>query len=264
MPSVAPVIDVSPPPAEPIAPEIGFVPVAEPVPVPTPSTAITAQILGAVTLMGTPPAEIPIELGPSCGRLNSNGPTTRHFVVGPDGQLANVLVYVKAGVHGSFSASGPPPVLDQISCMFEPYVMAVMAGQPFKIRNSDPELHNVHATPRNNHRFNIGQSSRGAVTQKVFDQPELFVRIKCDVHPWMFAYISVLKHPFFAVTDTNGFFALPAGIPAGHYTLSALHLKAGEQAQELDIGPGEQKVMNFEFKADPGVRQQRRVARAER
>lgn len=120
-----------------------------------------------------------------------------------------------------------------------------MAGQPFKIRNSDLELHNVHATPRHNREFNFSQTRQGQVDEKVFERPELFIRLDCDVHPWMFAYVTVFEEPFFAVTDTNGFFALPAGIPPGQYRLNAVHLKAGEQAQELELLPGEQKVVNL-------------------
>jgi hypothetical protein len=241
---------------------IGVVPVAEPVAVPVP-TALAPQLFGTVILIGTPPPEVPIDLGPSCGRLNPSRPTTRHCVVGPEGQLANVLVYVKVDSNPSFSPSAPAPLLDQVDCVFEPYVIAVIAGQPFRIRNSDPELHSVHATPRHNREFNFGQARQGQIDQKVFTKPELFIRLKCDVHPWMFAYVSVLDHPFFAVTDTNGFFALPAGIPPGRYRLNAVHLKAGEQAQDVELLPGEQKVVNLQFKMDRAARPQPRVARAE-
>lgn len=238
----------------------GFTAVAQPV-VTTFPADFPPAIHGTTTLIGTPPPEISIDLGPSCGRLNSTKRTTRHFVVGSEGQLANVLVYVKDGLGRSFTPAGAVPLLDQVGCMFEPYVMAVMAGQPLQIRNSDPELHNVHATPRINREFNFGQTSRGQVDQRVFDHPELFIRVKCDVHPWMFAYVSVLDHPFFAVTDTNGFFALPAGLPPGHYTLNAVHQKAGEETQEIELRPDEQPVVNFQFKAEPVARSSGRMAR---
>jgi len=221
---------------------------------PSPGTSLS----GWVTLTGTPPPEIPISLGPTCSSLRTDKVTTRHFVVSREGGLANVLVYV-----ANARSSPPlvePPVLDQIGCMFEPYVFGVVAGQKFKIRNSDSTLHNIHATPRNNREFNIAQAARGQVDTFSFPKHELFVRIKCDVHPWMFAYVNVLRHPFFAITDTNGVFRLPAGLPAGDYHVRAFHLKAGDLTQQVRIGDGEQRTLHFEFSVQPGAQPQGRVA----
>jgi len=221
------------------------------------------SLYGMVNLVGTPKPEIPIDMGATCGSLNANKVTTRHFVVSPEGGLANVLVYLKA--HNSpwkfdYYSSGPPPLLDQVGCMFEPYVMGVVTGLKFQIRNSDPTLHNIHATPKLNREFNIGQPLQGQVTERSFPKPEVFVRIKCDVHPWMFAYIGVVSHPFFAVTDTNGVFQLPSGFPPGDYTISAMHVKAGEITQEINISEGETKALHFTFSVDPAVHSQARVA----
>ena len=135
--------------------------------------------------------------------------------------------------------------------MFEPYMSAVVAGQTFQIRNSDPTLHNLHFTPKvsGNKEFNIGQAANGQVNTLSIPIPELFARIKCDVHPWMFTYISVFDHPYFAITDTNGFFQLPAQIPAGKYTIAAAHLKLGTELQtEVRLREGEQRSLQLEFK----------------
>jgi hypothetical protein len=202
---------------------------------------------GWVFLVGTPKPEIPIDLGPTCSALNPGKVTTRHFVVSREGALANVLVYVQNASPGK--PLTPPPVLDQIGCMFEPYVLGVVAGQEFRIRNSDPTLHNIHATPKINREFNFAQPSRGHVTTKSFSKPELFVRLKCDVHPWMFAYVNVLPHPFFAITDTNGVFRLPPGLPAGDYTVSAVHLKAGELTRQVTISDDGWRPISFHFSA---------------
>jgi len=212
------------------------------------------EVLGYATLTGTPKPEIPIEMGQNCGSLNAGDPTTRHFVVGGNSGLANVLVYIRnTNLVGLNAAPAGPPLLDQIGCMYEPYVMGVLVGQKFTIRNSDPVLHNVHATPKLNREFNLGQPLQGQTTERSFDTPELFIRIKCDVHPWMFAYVNVMPHPFFAITDTNGFFRLPAGLPAGNYQVSAAHLKAGEFTQEIMLQEGGQKTLSFQFNATPGV-----------
>jgi hypothetical protein len=219
-----------------------------------------AVLFGVVTLMGKPKPEIPINMGPTCGALNPRKVTTRHFVVSPSGGLADVLVYLKNAAPAP--ALSGPPLLDQVGCMFEPYVLGVVAGQRFRIRNSDPTLHNVHATPKLNREFNLGQPAHGQINDRSFPTPELFIRLKCDVHPWMFAYVNVLSHPFFAITDTNGFFRLPAGFPAGTYTVSAIHLKAGELTQEVTLGEGEQRAVNFQFAVPPTAQSQGGVARS--
>ena len=223
------------------------------------------EISGFVTLSGTPKPEIPIEMGPTCGVHFSGQRTTRHFVVGPNGGLANVLVYVRGAEHVSARLAEPPdvPLLDQIGCMYEPYVMSVMVGQKFRVRNSDPVLHNVHATPKANSEFNFGQPLKGQVNERSFSKSELFVRVKCDVHPWMFAYINVVPHPFFAITDTDGFFRLPAGLHSGGYTVVATHLKAGELANKLSLRESGPNTLNFQFTAPSTVQPQGRVARAE-
>jgi plastocyanin len=149
--------------------------------------ASAAEVSGKITLKGTPKPEVPIDLGPTCGKINPSKPTTRHYVVGKDGGLANVFVYVKKeGLKAP--PSGVSPVLDQVGCMYEPYVFGIVTGQKLKIKNSDKELHNIHATPdpkSGNKEFNIGQPPGTLEIEKTFESPEVLVRIKCDVHPWM-------------------------------------------------------------------------------
>jgi len=223
----------------------------------------SALLAGIVTLSGTPKPEIPIDLGKTCGPLRSKPVTTRHYVVGPQGQLANVVVSIRSGLLRKYGPVQPAPVLDQVSCMFEPYMMGVVAGQTFQIRNSDPTMHNVHATPRLNKEFNLGQPLQGQVTERSFPLPEMFIRLKCDVHPWMFTYVSVFDHPYFAVTDTNGFFQLPAQIPAGNYVIGASHLKTGiELTQEVTLREGEQRSIQFQFTVPSSAQQQGNVVRS--
>ena len=191
-----------------------------------------ADLSGKVKLKGTPKPEIPIQMDAVCGKLHTKPVTTRHFVVGSDNGLANVFVYIKQGAPKT-PAAGEANLLDQVNCMYEPYVMGVVAGQKFKVRNSDAFMHNVHATPKTNPEFNLAQVSKGQVNEKSFDKPEVLVRMKCDVHPWMFAYIGVVDHPYFAVTDKDGNFTIK-NVPPGKYTVEAFHLKAGSKTQETD------------------------------
>lgn len=129
--------------------------------------------------------------------------------------------------------------------------MGLQAGQRFHIRNSDPILHNVHATAQVNREFNTGLPVKDMVVEKSFTLPEVFVRIKCDVHPWMFAYIGVVPHPYFAVTDREGVFHLPRNLPLGRYTLAARHLKAGELTQELVVSTGGPQIIELTIRV-PG------------
>ena len=207
------------------------------------------KIAGVVRLRGTPPPEIPIQMDSICGRLHTNVVTTRHFVVSTEGGLANVFVYVKSGLRSErFEPPEVTRVLDQRGCLFEPYVLGVMTGQKFQIRNSDPFMHNVHALAKINDEFNLGQPTQGQVNEKVFDKPEVFVQFKCDAHPWMFAYLGVVEHPYFAVTDSDGNFRLPLPIhTAGAYVLAARHPKAGELIQSITVDGTEQPPISFTF-----------------
>jgi hypothetical protein len=209
-----------------------------------------AEITGKVKLKGTPPAERVIEItGPNeatCGKIHSKDKPvkTRHYVVSGDKGLANVFVYLKEGAKPT-PPKGESPLLDQIGCLYEPYVLGVVAGQKLKIKNSDNFLHNVHATPKINKEFNFAQPVP-MVSEKAFDKPEVLVRMKCDVHEWMFAYIGVVDHPYFAVTDKDGSFKI-ADVPAGDYTVEAYHLKAGAKTQKLTLGATDKKTADFEL-----------------
>jgi hypothetical protein len=215
------------------------------------SVASAAEISGKVKLNGTPPPEKPITLDVACGKLQPKPITTRHYVVGADKGLANVFVYVKEG-----AKAGTPPTekaegLDQKGCEYHPYVIGVQAGQHFDVKNSDPLLHNVHALPKvpGNKEKNIGQP----VPMKsdfVMEKPEVLVQFKCEVHPWMFAYVGVVDNPYFAVTDKDGSYKI-SGLPAGDYTLEFVHLKAGRQTQKITVGADDKKTADatFEVKA---------------
>ena len=207
-----------------------------------------AELSGKVKLKGTPKPETPIQLDLTCGKLHTKPITTRHYVVGQDNGLANVFVYVKSGAQKAAPA-GEQTLLDQVNCVYEPYVLGAVAGRKIKVKNSDALLHNVHPTPRvaGNREVNFAQPVKGQVNEISFDKPEVLVRVKCDVHPWMFAYIGVQEHPYFAVTDKDGKFTIK-NLPPGKYTIEANHLKAGAVTQELEV-KDDKKDLNFELEA---------------
>ena len=214
------------------------------------TVAHAAEISGKVKLTGTPPPEKTITPDAMCGKLAPNGLTTRHYVTGADKGLGNVFVYVKEGAKPT-PATGPGMTLDQVGCQYEPYVMGVQAGQTFNVKNSDAVLHNVHILPKPggaNKEKNIGQPVKGMTTPLNFPGAEVLVKFKCDVHPWMFAYVGVLDHPYFAVTDKDGSYKI-AGLPAGDYTVEAFHMKAGSTTSKVTVGADDKKTSDFALEA---------------
>jgi plastocyanin len=169
--------------------------------------------------------------------LNKGEPTT----------VRNVLVYVKEGLDGrTFPPPKEPATIDQHGCEYKPHVMGVMEGQEVVIKNSDDTNHNIHFLPKANEEINKTQPKKDmADTVKLTKAEEPF-HVKCDVHPWMGAYIGVFKHPFFFVTDKEGTYELK-GLPPGKYVVKAWHETFGEQTAEVEVKSGETKEKNFTF-----------------
>lgn len=213
--------------------------------------ATAATISGAVMLEGTPPPARVIRLDgdPTCASLNQGSERQTEFLlVGEGNALQNVFVYVKDGL-GTIAFPSPtePVVIDQQKCRYVPHVLGIQAGQPLAIRNSDPLLHNVRADGQINQPFNLGQPIQGITMTRVFSTREVMVPFKCDVHAWMTAYVGVLDHPFYAVTNGSGQFSL-AGVPPGTYTIEAWHETLGTQTQQVTIGAKEATRVSFTFK----------------
>lgn len=219
---------------------------------PAPSSvdaATAATVTGKVTFSGTAPAPQPIKLSsdPYCEKANPSL-ATETAVIASDGAIGNVFVYVKDGLGDrTFPAPSEPVVLDQKGCHYTPHVLGIQVGQPLQIVNSDGTLHNIHALPKKNAEFNIGQPFKGMETIKKFDTVETPIRFKCDVHKWMGAYTGVFNHPFFAVTNDQGVFEIK-NLPPGNYVIEAWHEKYGPQTQNVTITGNETKTVDFNFK----------------
>ena len=212
--------------------------------------ACAADITGVITLKGTPPPEkeiTPLMENPDCGKMHITTPTTHFYVVGAKGELADVVVSLKGVTGKSTGASAPPVVLDQKGCLYTPTILAIQTGQKFIVKNSDPCIHNVHATPAvpGNPETNQGQAPGAADLTYTFAQPEMFLRFKCDVHPWMFAWVSVFDSPYFCVSDKDGKFVIK-NVPPGKYTVEAAHRKLGTQTQDVEVKASDATV-NFTF-----------------
>jgi plastocyanin len=207
------------------------------------TSAFAAEITGKITLTGTPPPEreiTPIKADKNCGAMHTAPVMTRGYVVGADKGLANVCVFIKAGLPAgkTYTAPDAKPVIDQIGCVYEPYVTAVMVNQTVDIKNSDAFMHNVNCQAKVNKGFNFAQATKGQVNPKAFDKAEMRVKLICNVHPWMAGYVNVFEHPFFAVTDKDGNFTISGDLPDGKYTIEADHLKAGQISGEVEVKGG--------------------------
>jgi plastocyanin len=213
-------------------------------------SAQAGDITGKVTVKGNVPANKTFAMDPMCGKLHKvNKHEMPFYVVGKEGGLGDTLVQLKL-TGKSQGAAAEAAMIDQVNCFYTPYVAAVQTGQTLKVRNSDPLMHNVHPTPRvaGNKEQNIAQPFKGMVNDFKFDKPEMFLRFKCDVHPWMFAYVSVLDHPYFAVTDKDGNFTIK-NVPDGEYTIEAVHRKVHPKlegaTQKVKVSGG--AAVNFEL-----------------
>ena len=202
----------------------------------------TAVIRGVVRLSGKPPAMALIENQP----CHPGGPLQDESVVcDAAGHLQNVVVYLE-GAPPAPPASPPPIVLDQVNCRYVPHVLALRTGQTLRVTSSDPTLHNVHGLCTVNDAFNFALVAAGEHKDIAFAQPEAFP-VRCDVHPWMKAFIHVFAHPYFAVTSKDGSFAI-RNLPAGSYTLVAWQEKYGTLRQPVTVA-GQVLAADFRFQS---------------
>jgi plastocyanin len=205
-------------------------------------------ISGVINFAGAAPAPQPIDMAaePTCAAKHSAPPMTKH-VVAEGGHLANVFIYIKEGLSGSYPASGTGPEIDQDGCDYMPHVVGVQTGQQVTFRNSDGLLHNIKAQPSNNRPFNISQPTN-MTSNQTFNQPEVMVPVQCDVHGWMNMYIGVTNHPYFAVSSTDGTFTI-ANVPPGTYTIEAWHERYGPMTQQVTVDANGASTVTFEYSA---------------
>lgn len=219
-------------------------------PASAPGKTGSATVSGKIAFEGDVPEATTVKLSadPKCEHMHEGGEMERRPVEVTDGGLANVFVYVKSGVSGEYPPPSEAALLDQIGCNYEPHVVAVQAGQTLRIRNSDDTLHNVHPRPKVNEEFNFGQPRQGMENTHTFDKPEVMIPVGCDVHPWMRSYISVVGHPFFAVSAADGSFSI-ANLPAGEYEIEALHETLGSQSATVSVDDGGAATVDLSFTA---------------
>jgi plastocyanin len=213
--------------------------------------ALAGTVSGTVSFKGVPPERLRIDMSQDaeCGRAGGVN-LAEQYVVGKQGALANVYVYVKAGLPENmrFPARTEKVVLDQKGCRFTPHVIAVQVGESVEVRNSDPTWHNVHTLPqeKKNAAQDIMQMPMAGPQMESFQAPEVMLPVRCNYHPWMEAFINVNATPFFAVTGADGKFEI-SGLPPGVYTIAAVQEKMGEQTQQVTVASQTASRMKFSF-----------------
>jgi hypothetical protein len=207
------------------------------------------SVTGVVRFDGPAPKREPIPLTPETRKLYKAPPLKEETIVGSDGGVVNVFVYVKEGLPADKTYPVPEKarVLNQEKSMFRPRVQGVLVGQDLLMRNSDPVIHNVRSLSEENRPFNIGQPANTPDRKKVFKESEGPIEVRCDFHPWMKAFFFVMEHPFFAVTDEKGRFKI-TNLPDGAYTLAIWHETLGRQEREFTVRTHPFKGLVFTFK----------------
>ena len=242
----------APPPAErpsapppPDAPPSGVAPF-------DPSLA-TATILVRATLKGEAPKMRPVKMDQDaeCMKLHAE-PVLEETVVCQDGKLANVIAFVSKGAEKwSFRTPTEPAVMDQRGCVYVPHVFTVMVNQPITIKNSDPTMHNVHATKGANEDWNKAMLKGAKDLTHSFAKPEVPAKFKCDVHGWMSAKVGVFTHPFHGTTGADGTVAIR--VPPGEYEIESWHEydKLQKPApKKVVVAAGSTSEIEFDYSMD--------------
>jgi len=210
-----------------------------------------SKITGTVKLDGAAPHMKGIDMSkdPYCVKQHANDtPHLETVVAGANGGLENVVLYI-SDWSGAAQTSTEVPVFDQKNCMYTPHVLALDAGQTFKVTTSDQTTHNIHPLPNpmtGNIPWNQSQPPGAAAVEKSWKAVEV-IPVKCNIHPWMNGWHVVVKGPY-ATTDENGNYTIN-NVPPGNYTVTAWHEPDQTQTQKVTVAAGKPGTADFTFKA---------------
>ena len=214
--------------------------------------ATAGSVSGKILFTGKKPArkKIDVDEDRQCAAMHKAGLYDQTVVVNPNGTLANAFIYVKQGLEGkTFEPPATPVTIDQKGCWFEPRVLGIQTGQPLNVSNSDPVTHNIHPMAQVNRAWNQSQDPGAEPLKRKFAQREVMIRVKCNIHSWMRAWIGAVEHPYFAVTGTDGTFELK-NLPPGDYTVEAWHEQYGTQEMKVSVPPAGKQEATFTFKGE--------------
>jgi Carboxypeptidase regulatory-like domain len=219
------------------------------------NAAAEGSITGTVKLSGTPPHLRGIDMSkdPYCVKQHENNPAKmENVIVGKDGGLQNVVLYLSQGLSGDAAAqkASGTPTFDQKGCMYTPHVLAMDAGQEYKVTTSDQTAHNIHPEPNpmtGNIPWNRSQPPGAPPIVQTWKSEEVAIQVKCNIHPWMHGWFVVVKGPY-ATTDESGAYTIH-GVPPGSYTVTAWQEDLGTQTAKVTVAAGAPAKADFTFKA---------------
>jgi len=214
--------------------------------------ATAGSVTGKILFTGKKPAKKKIDLSedPQCVKLHPAGLYDESVVVNPDGTLSNVFVYIKQGLEGkTFAIPAEAVTIDQSGCAFRPRVLGIQTGQTLNVTNSDPVTHNIHPLAQVNRAWNQSQEPDSEPLKRRFKEREVMIRVKCNIHSWMRAWIGAVEHPYFAVTGKDGKFELK-NVPPGDYTIEVWHEQYGTQEQKVTVKPSAREELAFTYKGE--------------
>ena len=212
--------------------------------------ATAGSISGEIRYTGKRPVRKAIDMSndPACVEAHHGKAVDESLVVSPNGSLANAFIYVKEGLQGKhFEAPSTPIVIDQNGCWFRPRIVGIQTGQVFEVRNSDPVTHNIHPMAQINREWNHSQGAGDPPMVRKFLKPEVMIRVKCNVHSWMHAFIGVVDNPYFAVSKENGSYSIE-NLPPGTYTIGFWQEALGTQERQITVAPHSNTQVNLTFK----------------
>ena len=134
--------------------------------------------------------------------------------------------------------------LDQKKCRYEPHVLAMPVDSELKIHTSDPVNHNIHTYSFDNDPINIMFTPNQEAYSQEIEEPEI-IKVECDLHSWMTAWVVVTPNSYFAVSSDDGSYEVP-DVPPGKYKLTAWHETLGSLTKDVIIR-NEAVRINFDF-----------------
>ncbi len=212
-----------------------------------------ASIKGSATLKGDVPAEQKIAISKDNDICGTGSRGVQWVVTSKGGNgLQNVAVYFEKMTQGKAWAKPEGGYkMNQEGCRFMPAFSAVPKGENLTILNSDPTLHNIHTYEMigrgRRTMFNVGQPEKGfEFTKPMRTRRGNTVKVECDAHNFMHAWIFVPDNPYYALVDENGGFQI-GDIPAGSYKVKAWHPTLGVKESEITLKAGQAATLNFDF-----------------
>ena len=211
------------------------------------SRAMAGSLVGVVRFIDEPAKTAPVKVSKDqdyCGESLPN----ETYVIDPEGGLKNVVVFIETPPDSAESNTQKENILNNSGCRYSPRILAMQMGERLKVKNNDPKLHIPHSYHEERTVFNLSLPFRGTTIDATARIRQAGVlKVVCDTHAWMLAYIHVFDHPYFAVTDDHGSFSMP-NLPAGTYILKAWHEDAGLKSQQISVAETGEVRTVFEFR----------------